>query len=74
MNRDRLVEMYFKCGLSHREIACVLATKHNMTLSLRHLKRILKKSHLYRRKHFSSTDDVIRFIRDQLDKSGQMHG
>ena len=31
-------------------------------------------SHLYRRKHISNIEDVIRFIQDQLDKSGQMHG
>ena len=30
--------------------------------------------HLYRRKYTSNLDSVERFIRDQLSKSGEMHG
>ena len=74
MNRDQLIEQYFKSGLNHKEIISVLATKYHLTLSLRHLKRILKRHDLYRRKHKSSNDRVIGFLQDQLRKSGKLHG
>ena len=74
MDRDQLIEMYFQQGLSHKEILVVLATKHNLTLSLRHLKRILQNMHLYRRKFKSSNAEVTMFLQDQLNKSGKMHG
>ena len=42
-NRDEVIQYYFKAGLSYNEILSVLSAHHNVSLSLRQLKRILKK-------------------------------
>ena len=42
--RDELVRLYFHLGFSHREILYYLISKHDILLSHRHLKRILKRT------------------------------
>ena len=71
---DDLVIMYFHDGLSYRELVAVLHLKHNIYVSLRHLKRILKKLNLQRRTIFANDEYVIDFIENQLLESGQLHG
>ena len=39
--RDDLIEGYFHMGLSYNEIVDCLLINHDISLSLRHLKRIL---------------------------------
>ena len=71
--RNRLCKMYFEMGQEYKEIVASLAVVHRIILSLRHLKRILKKMNLSRRS-FSDIGDVIEFIYDELSGSGQMPG
>ncbi|KAK3097610.1 hypothetical protein FSP39_011378 [Pinctada imbricata] len=71
--RDNLIEQYFGQGLKYAEIVHVLKHDHGMSLSLRHVKRILQKLHLERRK-YSDIRNVVDFIYVQLQSSGQLHG
>ena len=72
-HRDRLVALYFNLGLNQKEILSHLAVKYRIVCSLRHLKRILRRMYLYRRKH-SDIVDVALFILDHLQGSGQLYG
>lgn len=71
---DNLVGLYFKLGLNYGEILAILAFKHDTIVSMRTLKRILKRLALYRRKNFSDVYEVAAFIEEQLGKSGRLHG
>ena len=51
-----------------------MSTKHQIILSLRTLKRILKKNGLFRRIHFDSLEETVGFIKEQLQGSGALHG
>lgn len=72
--RDRLVENYFFLGLQQKEIIAMLEIVHNTVLHPRTLKRLLHKLQLHRRKNCTEFGYVLSFIKDQLDKSGQLHG
>ncbi|KAL3855944.1 hypothetical protein ACJMK2_015141 [Sinanodonta woodiana] len=74
MNTRHLIELYFYMGFTYDEIAMILSIKHNMTISVRHLKRKLHELNLIRRKGYSDLDTVLSFIEYQLTTSGQMHG
>lgn len=71
---EQLVHRYYSLGFEHKEILAYLNTLHNIPISLRTVKRILAKLHLYRRKHFSSIEDVVRFMEREIQKSSQLHG
>ena len=49
-NREDLIEVYFSCGYPYRLIVCFLHFVHGITLSLRQLKRILRRLNLRRRR------------------------
>lgn len=68
------MQTYFSYGFQHKEILQFLKILHNKSVSLRTLKRILEKRQLYRRKKYSKIEDVINFIREEIGKSGQLHG
>ena len=51
-----------------------LAQRHGIVVSLRHLKRILKRLRLYRRKHRTGILEVALFIEGELGHTGQLHG
>ena len=77
MDRDNLIAMYFRLGMSQMEIIICLASTHQVTLSQRQLQRVLKRMDLYRRKNMSDLVHVALYIvhcTDQLSKSGQLHG
>ncbi|CAH1155551.1 unnamed protein product, partial [Phaedon cochleariae] len=71
---EQLVHQYFSLGFEHKEILNYLKILHNRCISLRTLKRILAKLHLYRRKHFSNIEDVVRFMEGEIEKGSQLHG
>lgn len=50
MNRDKLVAWYFSLGYSYKLILCFMYFSHGISLSLRQLKRVLKKLNLRRRR------------------------
>ncbi|KAJ8914173.1 hypothetical protein NQ315_016252 [Exocentrus adspersus] len=60
--QENLVEQYFSLGLQQREILTFLRSLHNIDISLRTLKRILRKLNLRRRKNYTNIHQVIRFI------------
>lgn len=51
-----------------------MKTVHSVKISPRNLKRILQNLQLYRRKQYSNLQEVYTFIREHIDKSGQLHG
>ena len=69
-----LITKYFNMGLTYAEIVYCLKENHDISISHRHLKRVLKMLHLDRNKTFSDSADVITFIDRQLQSSGQLHG
>ena len=72
-DRDPLISMYFNLGMSYREIIFMLTNAHGIELSERHLKRILALNN-FRRRTYTNLADVVQFIEQQLQGSGQLHG
>ena len=66
--------MYFQLGLGQKHIVTSVAINHNIIISERHLRSILKSLNLYRRKNDSDIENVVVFINDTLKESGKMHG
>lgn len=73
MFRSELLVHLYEHGLKYREIQYVLDEQCGISVSLRHLKRLLKTFGLQRR-NYSDIDTVISFIRTVLRESGQLHG
>jgi hypothetical protein len=71
---DGIIQSYFLMGLQQAEILIVLALEHNIVISERSLKRILKRLKLTRRIMYSPIEDVRKFITDQVSSSSQLHG
>lgn len=74
MEVDHLIEEYFRLGLSQKEILSFLLLRHNICLSLRTLKRILKRKRLYKRKNYTNLEEILFFLQAELQKSSQLHG
>jgi hypothetical protein len=72
--RDRLVQCYFRFGLSNKEILESLAQLHGIVISKRTLQRITTKLSLFRRKEQTNLLDVALYITQQCEESGQSHG
>ena len=70
----KLIKLYFCLGSQNKEMIWCLSHRHGFTLGLSTLKRILKREGLYRCKYPTNLLNVIRFIRDEIMKSGKMHG
>uniref|UniRef100_X2A7L5 Uncharacterized protein n=1 Tax=Capitella teleta TaxID=283909 RepID=X2A7L5_CAPTE len=70
--RDQFIELLFGFSLCQRDTLPCLA-QHGCILSDRHLRRIVAKKKLRRRK-FSDVDDVASFVNNELKGSGQQHG
>lgn len=73
METDEFIKHYFHLGLSHKEI-CLHLENHQVYISIRTLKRKLKKLNLCRRLNFSPYNDVYQFIETQIHSSCQLHG
>lgn len=69
-----LIKGYFRMGLSYPEIVTMLFEVHGVSVSVRHLKRILKRNNLARRKNYTRLEPVVDFIESELGKSGRNHG
>ena len=69
-DRDNLVVRYFELGFSYKEILAFLSARHNIRISLRHLKRILSSKNCYRRKNHSNIREVVDAVEKELDGSG----
>ena len=74
MDRDALVESYFDLGINYREILAFLILRHGIRLSMRQLKRILRKRGLTRRKEQSPVNEIVDLIENELQGSGSLIG
>ena len=72
--RDELIKQYFNIRFSYKEILVFLSTRHNISLSLRQLKRVLKNTNLSRRKSRSTINSVMQFISSELTTSTSCFG
>ncbi|KAK7886541.1 hypothetical protein WMY93_026162 [Mugilogobius chulae] len=71
---EDLIKFYFSLGLRHGEILTLLNTVDDVVMSMRTLRRLLKRMGLYRRKNQSDPLDVAAFLIDQLDGHKKMYG
>ena len=71
---DSIIENYFKLEISYKEIIVFLLLTHGIVLSLRQLKRILRKRGLFRRRNGSNHEEVIRAVEIGLQGSGSSVG
>ena len=71
--REDIINVYFGMGLKYCDIVRALAIYHDIIISEKHVKRILKSMGLYRRKNYSDITDVIDLIEQQLKESGKQH-
>lgn len=69
---EDVVRMYHSLGLTQSHVLIALAT-HGIIVSKRHLRRILRKLNLSRRKNYSDIGEVAVFISNCVT-SGQQHG
>ncbi|XP_073238058.1 uncharacterized protein [Porites lutea] len=60
---EELLKHYFDLGFSYSEIWALLAFAHGIYFSMRHIRRMLNRMGLYRRKHKSSAREVIAAFR-----------
>ena len=72
MERDDIVSVCFCLGLKQTEIVSVLNDSGN-GLSLRQLRRVLRKLNLYRRRR-SNIVTVAKFVNSLMDSSSQYQG
>ena len=61
-SRAELIQFYFGLGLTHKEIVLCLGFRHNVQISERHLRRLLRIMGLYRRKELSDILDVAVYV------------
>ena len=64
-SRDSLITLYFLEGYSYRMILCFLCVVHSFSLSLRQLKRILRRKGLKRR--IQSGRSHVRFMKSVIE-------
>ena len=74
MDRPKIIKLYFQLGFSQKEILMCLAMNHGIVISQRHLRRLLRKYKLYRRKEYSDILRVTMFIEEELQTSAQCYG
>jgi len=73
---ELLIESYFYLGVTYREIVTAMKLRDNVSLSERHLKRLLRSYGLHRRVYSADVDmgPISEFIEAQLKESGRLHG
>lgn len=72
--RDELIETYFNLGFAAQEIVLFLAILHGLCISLRHLKRILRRLGCRRRRFKSDLDEIVQVVQGELRGSGSLLG
>lgn len=72
--RIPLIEHYFLQGYQGLEIVALLRFCHNINVSLRHLKRLLRQLNLRRRRQESPIEDIAQIILRELEGSGRNIG
>ena len=74
LSRDEVIESYFHLGFTAQEIVLFLTNVHCMYISLRHLKRILRRLGCRRRGFQSNLDEVVDVVQEELRGSGSLLG
>ena len=74
VDRDSLIEGYFRLGIGYSEILAFLIMYHGIRLSMRQLKRILRERDLSRRKRQSPVNEIVDSIENELQGSGRLIG
>ena len=69
-NRENLIRNYFCSGFTYAEICLLLNERHNLQISVPHLKRLLKRLDLRRRNLRFDVENVIYCINKELTESG----
>ena len=72
--RDEIIENYFSLGLTAPEIALFLVSVHGIGISLRQLKRILRRLGCTRRWRRSNLNEVVEAVEEELRGSGSLLG
>ena len=73
-SEEDAIKRYLYDGYSCYEIFCFPEKYHNISISLRQLHRILRKYGLFRRKNYSSMNEIILALRMLLKESGSSLG
>ena len=75
-SRLDLIKTYFQIGFTYKEILFLLLSRHNISLSLSHLKRILSKANLRRRQGvtYSPRHVIEATLNNEIADSGQCLG
>jgi len=68
--RNDIINHYFSLGLAFSEILAFLLCFHVIEISLRQLKRVLRRQGLHRRKDHSDIREIFYAIEDDLEGSG----
>ena len=69
LSREELIHVYFIRGLSYDEILNMLSIHHGITLSKRHLHRLLRDQGLSRRINKSNLNDVFDFLDHSISET-----
>ncbi|KAJ7381392.1 hypothetical protein OS493_001526 [Desmophyllum pertusum] len=72
--REEIIQNCFNLGLTASEIALFLVSVHGICISLRHLKRILRRLGCTRRRRPSDLDEVVEAVEAELRGSGSLLG
>ena len=72
--RLEIIKHYFFSGLSYAEIVLLLFVIHEIKISLRQLKRILRANGLCRNRNYSSEDDIKTLMSAEIENSGKCIG
>ena len=64
--RDKLIETYFKLGFAAQETVLFLASVHGLCISLRHLKRILRRLGCRRCRVQSDLHEIVQVVQVEL--------
>ena len=65
---DELVDLYFRIGLSYKDIIPLLAHKHSVVVSVRTLKRLSQKLCLSGGKNHTSMEEMAAFMQAGIER------
>lgn len=74
ISRDLLIRQYFTLGFSYSEVVAFLLVNHGISVSVRHLKRLLRAMGLQKRKQQSDLNSIMSAIETELKGSGNRLG
>ena len=72
-NLESTITLYFDTGLLYIDIVKMFAIGNGVRVSLRLVKRYLRRCGLGRRKNYDNIVGVVSFIQEQIKRSWKMH-